>query len=172
MFGEQADCILRSSLGGGAKWVLLTRSGDDRAQWVFCGHFRGEVRGHVTSLVLNFSSIGLMNSTALVRPHLARVPQDAAGLSPGGGCSWSATVQDREKVPLRSDWRWSTTFGNEKSDFKAQYFYFCCLSPHRWLKKGNEPVVQPEGWFGWWDKCCNGVSVRRRVGNYSWLLLP
>lgn len=49
----------------------------------------------------------------------------------------------------------------------------CCLLPQRWQKKNrkNKPVVQPEGWFGWWDKCCRGISVWRRVGNYSWLLL-
>lgn len=69
--------------------------------------------------------VGLINSTVLVHSHLARVPQDAAGLSPGGGCSQSATVQDREKVLLQPDWRWSTTLGKKKSDFKAQYSF--CL---------------------------------------------
>lgn len=41
-----------------------------------------------------------VDDTILHRSHLARVPQDAAGPSPGGGCSRSATAQDREKVPL------------------------------------------------------------------------
>lgn len=80
-------------------------------------------------------SIRLINSTILVRSHLARVPQAAAGLSPGGGCSQSVTAQDHEKVLLWPDWRWSTTFGNETTDFKAQSFFFCRLSSHPLLKK-------------------------------------